>query len=230
MQIPNHIALIPDGNRRWATKRSLDIWLGHEEGSKTIDKFLHWCLELNIPQVSLWALSTENLNRPKRELTKIFELMCKFMEKYLDDGEIFDKYEVRVKFFGDLKRLPRKLIILMEKLMKKTAKYRKKLLNIMVAYGGKFEITSAFKNIAEKVLKTGRIQITQKTIEKNLFVSSPIDLVIRTGGMSRLSNFFLWQTAYAEMYVTNTLLPDFTKRELVKAIKWYNSVQRKFGK
>jgi undecaprenyl diphosphate synthase len=114
--------------------------------------------------------------------------------------------------------------------MKKTAKYRKKLLNIMVAYGGKFELTNAFKKIAEKLLKNGRIQITQKTIEKNLFVSAPIDLVIRTGGMSRLSNFFLWQTAYAEMYVTETLLPDFTKRELIKIIKWYNSVQRKFGK
>jgi tritrans,polycis-undecaprenyl-diphosphate synthase [geranylgeranyl-diphosphate specific] len=230
MEIPNHIALIPDGNRRWAEKNSLDVWLGHERGAETIDKFLHWCLELNIPQVSLWALSTENLNRPKKELSKILELMHKWIEKYVNDSEIFDKYEVRVKFFGDFKRLPKTLVVLMEKLMKKTAKYRKKLLNIMVAYGGKFELTNAFKKIAEKLLKNGRIQITQKTIEKNLFVSAPIDLVIRTGGMSRLSNFFLWQTAYAEMYVTETLLPDFTKRELIKIIKWYNSVQRKFGK
>ncbi len=118
----------------------------------------------------------------------------------------------------------------MGKIMQKTAKYQKKILNIMIAYGSHFELTETIKKIAEKAIKTGRVEITQKDVEKNLLVPTPIDLIIRTGGMSRLSNFMLWQAAYAEIYTTNTLWPDFSKEELIKAIKWFNSVRRNFGR
>ena len=114
--------------------------------------------------------------------------------------------------------------------MQKTAKYQKKFLNIMIAYGSHFELIETFKKIAEKVLQSGVITITPKDIEQNLLVPKPLDLVIRTGGMNRLSGFMMWQAAYAEIYVTKTLWPDFTKKELVKAIKWYNKAQRNFGK
>ena len=113
--------------------------------------------------------------------------------------------------------------------MQKTAKYQKRLLNVLINYGGKFELVEAFKKLASKIVKAGRIEINEKDIEENLLVNSPVELIIRTGGFSRLSNFMMWQAAYAEIYVTKKLLPDFSKREFMKAIRWYSSVKRNFG-
>jgi undecaprenyl diphosphate synthase len=190
---------------------------------------LKWCAELKIPQVSIYTLSTENLNRPKRELDELFKLFKKFLVKWLESGEL-DKYEIKVKFLGDFRKLPDDVVKLMKKIMKKTLKYDKIVLNFLVAYGSKFELTQAFKKVAEKIVKSGRIRITQKDIEKHLLVQTPVDLIIRTGGMSRLSNFLLWQSDYAEIYVTNTLWPDFSRAELIKAIRWFNGIQRNFGR
>jgi undecaprenyl diphosphate synthase len=113
--------------------------------------------------------------------------------------------------------------------MRKTENYNKKFLNILIAYGGRYELTNAIKNLVSHALRK-RIKITEKTIEDNLLISGDVDLVIRTGGMPRLSNFLPWQTTYAELYVTKVLWPDFTKRDLIKAIKWFNNVKRNFGK
>lgn len=230
MKVPNHLGIILDGNRRWAHKHKMKAWMGHKYGVNTFDKFLRWCLELNIPQVSAYVLSTENLNRPKREVNEILKITSEFIRKWINDGDLLDKYEIRVKFHGDFKRLPPTLVKLMNKLMKKTGKYQKRIVNIMIAYGGRFELTRVIKKIVTKVLKSGRIQITQKDVEKNLLVQTPLDLVIRTGGFNRLSNFMLWQASYAEIYTTETLWPDFSKEELIKAIKWFNSVRRNFGR
>jgi undecaprenyl diphosphate synthase len=192
---------------------------------------LNWCLELGIPQVSVYVLSTENLNRPKKELSELFRLFYEYFERWEKEKESFlDKYQVKVRFVGDLERLPSRLVKLMGKIMRRTAKYQKKALNIMIAYGSKFELTQAIKKIAEKAVKLGRIEITEKDIEANLLVPAPLDLVIRTGGVSRLSNFMLIQAAYAEIFTTKVLWPDFSKKDLIKAIKWYNSVQRNFGR
>jgi undecaprenyl diphosphate synthase len=118
----------------------------------------------------------------------------------------------------------------MKRIMKRTEKYNKKLFNILIAYGGRFELTNAFKKLVEGAMKSGRIVITQKKIEENLLVSGDVDLLIRTGGTHRLSNFLPWQSTYAEIYVTETLWPDFSKRELMKAIRWFSESQRNFGK
>jgi len=232
MEVPNHVAVILDGNRRWARAHSLPAWKGHWEGAKNFENFLNWCRELGVPQVSAYVLSTENLERPHIEVNEIFKILYEYLKKWEKDQpeSIFDKYEVKVRFLGDLGKLPSKLVRLMGRIMRKTAKYQKMALNIMIAYGGKFELINVFKKIAEKVVKVGRVEITEKDIEANLLVPVPVDLVIRTGGMSRLSNFMLWQAAYAEFYVTKTLWPDFSKREFMKAIKWYNSVQKNFGR
>jgi len=230
MIVPNHLAVILDGNRRWSRAHKLSAWIGHRKGVKVFEKFLDWCLELNIPQVSAYVLSTENLDRPKKEVDEIFNLGYDFLKRWEKKRPVLEKYEVRVRFVGDLGRLPPKLTKLMGRIMQKTAKYQKKTLNFLVAYGSHFELTEIMKKLAEKAIKTGRIEVTQKDIEQNLLVPVPVDLVIRTGGMSRLSNFLLWQVAYAEMYVTKTLWPDFTKKELVKAIRWYNSIQKNFGR
>ena len=231
LRIPNHIGFILDGNRRWAEKHNIPRWMGHMKGGlpKTED-VLDWCLELGVPQVSMFVLSTENLDRPKKEVESILDAVYKGLEILEKKQSLLDKYEVNVKFVGELNRLPPKMLKIIGKIIQKTAKYQKKVLNIMIAYGSQFELTETFKKIAEKVLKTGVITITPKDIEQNLLVPAPIDLVVRTGGMSRLSGFMMWQAAYAEIYFTKTLWPDFTKQELIKAIKWFSEMQRNYGK
>lgn len=203
--------------------------MGHREGAEKFEEFLNWCQELGVPQVSAYVFSTENLNRSKKEVDKIFRLFYGFLRRWDKETSFFDKYEIKVRFVGDLSRLPPKLIKLMDKIMIKTAKYQKQALNTLIAYGGRLELTETIKKIAEKAIKTGKVEITEREVAKNLSVPEPVDLVIRTGGLSRLSNLLLWQAAYAEIYVTDTLWPNFTKRELIKAIEWYNSVQRNFG-
>ena len=227
------MGIIIDGNRRWARARGLPPWEGHRAGAEKLNEFLNWCLELGIPQVSIYTLSTENLNRPKEELKHLFKLLEEYVDGLLNDKKKFsllEKYEVRVRFVGELNRLPKKLIKLMGKLMEKTAKYQKRVLNFLVAYGGKSEIVNAVKKLAEEVIKHGKIEITEKDIEKHLYVPQPLDLVIRTGGYQRLSNFLLWQASYAEIYVTKTLWPDFSKKEFMKALRWYSQQKRNFGR
>jgi tritrans,polycis-undecaprenyl-diphosphate synthase [geranylgeranyl-diphosphate specific] len=228
--VPSHLAIIIDGNRRWARARGLPPWVGHRRGAKTFDKFLNWCLELEIPQVSVYALSTENLNRPKKELEELFKIYYEFLKKWEKKMSVLDKHEVKVRFIGDLAKLPPKLVKLMGKFMARTAKYQKKFLNILIAYGAHFELTETFKKIAEKIIRVGRIEITEKDIEQNLLVPVPVDLLIRTGGMSRLSNFLLWQSAYAEIIVLKKLWPDFTKKDLIWCIREFNRRQRNFGR
>ena len=231
--LPNHLGIIIDGNRRWARARGLPPWEGHRAGAEKLNEFLNWCLEVGIPQVSIYTLSTENLNRPKEELKHLFKLLEEYVDGLLNDKKKFallEKYEVRVRFVGELNRLPKKLIRLMGKLMEKTAKYQKRVLNFLVAYGGKSEIVNAVKKLAEEVIKHGKIEITEKDIEKHLYVPQPLDLVIRTGGYQRLSNFLLWQASYAEIYVTKTLWPDFSKKEFMKALRWYSQQKRNFGR
>jgi len=231
LMIPNHIAVILDGNRRWSKEHGLKPWEGHKHGSEKFDKFLDWCLELNVSQVSAYVLSTENLNRPKREVLEILRLLKMQLDKFeTEKAGLLDKYEVKVRFCGDLNRLPPDLVRVMKRIMKKTEKYSKKFLNILVAYGGRFELTEMVKRMVNVAIKSGRIQITEKSIEENLLISGDVDLVIRTGGMNRLSNLMPWQSTYAEIYTTETLWPDFTKKELMKAIRWFNNMKRNFGR
>jgi len=231
MIMPKHIAVILDGNRRWAQENGLKPWEGHKHGSEKFDKFLDWCLELNIPQISAYVLSTENLKRPRREVLEILRLLKKQLDKFeTEKASLLDKYEVKVNFCGDMRKLPPDLVRVMKRIMKRTEKYSKRVLNLLIAYGGRFELTEVFKKLVDAAMKSGKIQITQKTIEENLLVSGDVDLIIRTGGMNRLSNLLPWQATYAEIYVTPTLWPDFSRRELIKAIKWFNDMKRNFGK
>jgi tritrans,polycis-undecaprenyl-diphosphate synthase [geranylgeranyl-diphosphate specific] len=231
--LPNHLGIIIDGNRRWSKLRGLPPWEGHRAGAKKLEEFLNWCLEIKIPQISIYTLSTENLNRSKEELKHLFKILEEYIDGLLNNKKKFallEKYEVRVRFVGELNKLPKKLIKLMGKLMEKTAKYQKRVLNFLVAYSGKSEIVNAVKKLAEEVIKHGKIEITEKDLEKHLYVPQPLDLVIRTGGYQRLSNFLLWQASYAEIYVTKTLWPDFSKKEFMKALRWYSQQKRNFGR
>jgi undecaprenyl diphosphate synthase len=233
MEVPNHLGIIIDGNRRYAKAKGMKPWMGHWEGVKNLEGILQDCLELGIQQVSIYTLSTENLKRPKREMEELFKIFYHYFDKWEKEenkDNFLEKYQVKVRFIGDLEKLPPKLVQLMGKVARKTAKYNKRFLNILIAYGSKFEIKEAMKNIAKKIIKTGRVEITEKDIEANLLVKSPVDLLIRTGDAHRLSNFLLWQTSYSELYFTKKLWPDFKKRDLIKAIEWYNNQKRNFGK
>lgn len=192
---------------------------------------MEWCLELGIKEVSAYVLSSENLEkRSKKEIDHIFYLLSKFLRKWLRKESVLEKYKVKVRFIGDLEKLPKPLLRLMGKLMQKTAKFYDRKINILINYGGKKEIAWVVRKIVEKAIKIGKIEISEKEIEKNLMVKKDVDLIIRTGGYTRLSNFLIWQASYAEIYTTKTLWPDFTKEELIKAIEWYSSIQRNFGK
>ncbi len=230
MIIPRHLGIILDGNRRWALKHNLKPWEGHYYGAEKFEKFLEWCTELKIPQVSAYVLSTENLNRPEREVKELFKLFQKELEKLETEKKSFlEKYEIKMKFIGNLSKLPLGLRRVMGRIMKKTEKYNKRVFNLLVAYGGKFELTQAVKKIARKAMEKGIVTITRKEIEKNLLIKDEVDLVIRTGGENRLSNFLPWQTTYAELIVLKKLWPDFTKKDLIKCIKEYSRRQRRFG-
>jgi len=231
MIIPNHLGIILDGNRRWALRHNLKPWKGHYYGAEKFEKFLEWCTELNIPQVSAYVLSTENLNRSEKEVKELLDLFKKELEKLeREKASFLDKYEIKMKFIGDLNRLPLSLRKVMGKIMKKTEKYNKRVLNLLVAYGGKFELTQAVKKIARKAMEKGVVTISQKTIEKNLLIKDEVDLLIRTGGEFRTSNFLPWQAAYAELIILKKLWPDFTKRDLIRCIERYTQRQRRFGK
>lgn len=232
LTLPNHLAMIIDGNRRWSKARGLPVWCGHREGAKRVGEFLEWCLELGISNISIYTLSVENLaRRPKKELHELFKIIYEYVDRLMNEKySLLEKYSVRVRFVGDLERLPKKLIRIMGKVMKKTAKHNKKLLNFLVAYSGKHEIVNAVKKITEKLIKTGKIEITEKEVEKNLWVPMPVDLIIRTGGYNRLSNFLLWQASYAEIITLRKLWPDFTKRDLIRCIKKFSSIRRNLGK
>jgi tritrans,polycis-undecaprenyl-diphosphate synthase [geranylgeranyl-diphosphate specific] len=221
MAIPKHIAVIIDGNRRWAKKHNLKEWQGHKKGAERLEDFLNWCLEAGIKEVSAYVLSTENLNRSKEELDHLFKLFKEMFRKLEEKENFSDRYKVRIRFVGDLKKLPKDLLETIKKVEKKTQKYDERILNILIAYGSKFEIAQAAKRCKK---------INEKELERNLLVPEPVDLVIRTGGYNRLSNLMLWQCAYAELYFTKTLWPDFSKREFLKALKWFSSIQRNFGK
>lgn len=216
-------------DRRWAVSKNLPSWRGHVAGGEKFEQFVTWCVDAGVKTVSAYVLSTENLKRSKKELNKLFDIMCNFIHKWLQPGGLIDRHEVRVSFVGNLNRLPVRLIRLIRKMTEKTAKYSKKFLNIMIAYSGKEDIANAMQSILMKAARYGRIRVTPKMIEKNLRMNSPVDLVIRTGGQSRLSGFLLWQTAYAEMYTTKTFWPDFSKREFNRALRFFAGTQRNFG-
>jgi len=227
----NHIGIIIDGNRRWSRKNGLDVWEGHKAGADKVEEVLDWCLEANIPEVSIYTLSTENFEkRSKKELGWIFKILLEKFRKLLNDERIY-KYDVKVRLCGDYYKLPNGLVDVMLKLMRRTARHHKKTLNILINYGSQWEITNIIAKIANNFLIKGkRVQITPKIIQENLDVKRPLDLIIRTGGEHRLSNFLMFQASYSEIFFTDTLWPDFSKKEFLKIVKWFKQRKRRFGK
>jgi len=226
--IPKHIAIIMDGNRRWARGKNLPDIKGHEKGAEGLENIVDEAEKIGVKTITVYALSTENIKeRAKREVLGLFNLMRAAyqsrLKKMMEKG-------VSVTILGEAQGLPGTIKQLINQIKKVYIKNESIKLNIALNYGSKKELISAIKDIVKKGIDVKRIN--EELIEKHLYTANQPDpdLVIRTGGRSRLSNFLLWQTAYSEFYFTRTLWPDFNKNELKKAIVWYQLQKRNFGK
>ncbi|MDD2822492.1 MAG: polyprenyl diphosphate synthase [Candidatus Daviesbacteria bacterium] len=226
--IPQHIAIIMDGNRRWARQRGLPEGKGHEAGADTLENIIASAAQMGVKTLTVYALSTENIKeRAKREMSGLFHLITwgfkSKVKKLAEKG-------VRVDVLGELEGLPSSVRKVIENLKKVYIKNESIRVNVALNYGGKKEIVEAIKELIKEGIDVNKIN--DELISKHLYTTGQADpdLVIRTGGYSRLSNFLLWQTAYSELYFTKVLWPDFTPEELKKAVIWYQEQKRNFGK
>ena len=221
--VPNHIAIIMDGNGRWAKKRGMIRTEGHKRGVQALEKILKYSDEIGVKYLSVYAFSTENWNRPKLEVETILMLFNKYLKYKFKD---FMEQNVRLVISGSRERLSKSLNETVDEITDKLKNNTGIVLNICFNYGGRLDILESMK----KTLENGE-EITEENISKNLynsFIPDP-DLLIRTGGEFRVSNYMLWQIAYSEIYVSNVLWPDFNEEELDKSIKSFNNRDRRFG-
>ncbi len=225
MNAPKHIAIILDGNRRFSRKHKLVLWKGHELGAKKVEELLDWCYELGVKELTLYSFSTENFNRNEREVGFLMNLFKNQLKRLRDDKRL-DKNEIRVNFIGRLALFPKDIQDEMEDIMEKTKKYDKFTVNFAMGYGSRQEIVDA----VNKLLKKGIKEVGEKEFENYLYLKDAPDLLIRPGGELRVSNFLLWQMAYTELYFTERLWPEFTKKDLIKAIEDFKCRERRFGK
>lgn len=226
--VPRHIAIILDGNRRYAKKLGLQLWKGHEFGLRKLEQLLDWCIELGIKEVTLYCFSTENFKRSKKEINYLFGLFWKEFDK-MKNGEGIFKDKVKVNVIGRTSMFSSKMQKAMLEAMEKTRKNKSLLVNFAMAYGGRQEVVDAFKKIIKysKTLKPN--QINEAMVTKNLYLKSEPDLVIRPGGEMRTSNFLTWQSVYSEWVFVDKLWPEFTKEDLVECIGKFSKRERRFG-
>jgi undecaprenyl diphosphate synthase len=228
-KLPDHVGFIMDGNGRWAKKRGLPRSFGHREGAKQFKKIVRYCKDIGLKNISFYAFSTENWQRPAEEVNTIMELF----RDYIVDVRNFLSENTRMIFLGDKSAFDEDLQEKMIKLEEDTAKYTEMNLMMAVNYGGRDEITHAARILAEKAAN-GEIKpedITEQSISDNLYTAGfpDVDLLIRPSGEQRISNYLIWQCAYAEFYYTDVLWPDFTPDELDKALAEYAKRNRRFG-
>jgi tritrans,polycis-undecaprenyl-diphosphate synthase [geranylgeranyl-diphosphate specific] len=229
-----HIAIILDGNRRWASGNDLNPWLGHKKGAETVEQLLEWCDKLNVKIVTLYTFSTENFRRSPQEVEEIMRIAEEKFRKLLTNERIH-RNKVHVKVIGRVNLLPDKLQQLIADVEKATANYDGQFLNFAFAYGGRAEIVDAAKIIAEKV-KNGELDVgdvDESTFEKYLYTShmpkQDPDLILRTSGEERLSGFLLWQSAYSELCFLDVFWPDFRLIDLLRTIRTFQKRKRRYG-
>lgn len=218
----NHVGIIMDGNRRWAKKHLLSSFDGHKQGVENFKEIARYSNKIGIKNLTVYAFSTENWRRTQEEVNYLLNLFEKYLTGVLEE---FDIENVKIRFIGDMSKFSQKIQDLILQIEQKSCQNTGMILNIAVNYGSREEICSAIKKISYQEFNN---DITEKEISNNI-LSPDLDLVIRTGGEKRLSNFMLWQSAYAELYFTDILWPDFTVHDLEDALKDYSKRTRKFG-
>ena len=227
--IPQHIAIIMDGNGRWATERNQPRSYGHQAGVDTVRRITSECTRLGVKYLTLYTFSTENWNRPSDEVAALMGLVLSSLE-----DELFIKNNVRFRVIGDMKRLPENVQQKLQETMDKTAQNDAMTMVVALSYSSRWEITEAVRILAEKAV-SGKItpqEINEQTVSNAMttaFMPDP-DLLIRTGGELRISNYLLWQIAYSELYFCDTYWPDFDEKALHEAIKSFQNRQRRYGK
>ena len=228
---PKVLALIPDGNRRWAKGNSLSFFSGYDRGVRKFVDFAGWCKDYGVSQIVVWAFSTENFKRPKREQAVLFNLY----KKAANDKKLFEdlkKNETRFRIIGNINLLPKDVASALKKLESKTAGFGKSVINIMIAYGGKDDILQAATALVRDAVNKKIDKVTEAVFRSYMVSNSvpDIDMIIRTSGEERLSGFMPLQSGYSELYFSDKLWPDFTRKDLDKAMKEYGRRQRRFGK
>jgi undecaprenyl diphosphate synthase len=221
---PSHIAIIMDGNGRWGEKKYNNRDKGHYYGLQNINKVIQNCIKLNIKYLTLYTFSTENWNRPKKEIDYLFYLFKFFYKKSFNK---INKNNIRIKFIGDSKNIPKDLKKIIKNIQEKTKNNNVITVVFAFNYGAKSELINAFRNI----LKSKKKKINEELISNNLYTKNipDPDILIRTGGEKRLSNFLLWQISYAELFFIDKYWPDFTFLDLKKIVNRFNVIKRKFG-
>jgi len=230
-KLPNHIAIIMDGNGRWAKKQGLLRAIGHESGTKSVRETVEATAELGIKNLTLYAFSTENWNRPKLEVQTLMKLLVRSLNKEI---KTLQDNNIQLNAIGNLNDLPKKVHKELLEVIDKTKNNSRMTLTLALSYGAREELISAVKQISDKV-KNNIISvesIDESIINKHLYTHNlpDVDLLIRTSGEQRISNFLLWQIAYAELYFTDILWPDFKKNNLYEALIDYQNRERRFGK
>jgi undecaprenyl diphosphate synthase len=228
--VPKHVAIIMDGNGRWAQQRGLPRLKGHEQGAESVRAVLRAARQAGVKYLTLYAFSTENWGRPKDEVEGLMHLLGVFMDRY--EGELL-KNKVRLRVMGQIERLPEKVQKKLLKLMEKSAKDYEYTLIVALSYGSRLEIAEAAKAIARKAA-AGEIDpetVNEETVAQHLYLPDVPDpeLMIRTSGELRLSNFLLWQLSYAELYVTDVFWPDFREEQFFQALEAFNQRGRRYG-
>ena len=219
----NHIAFIMDGNGRWGKKRGRNRKFGHINGVKTVQKIVKSAIKLKIPFVTFYVFSTENWKRPKSEISFLFKLVNSYFKKEIKN---VTENKIKINILGKTELLPKNLKKTLKETIKKTKKNNKLVVNLALNYGSKSELVDAFNKIKKSKKKNSISQIEKNLYTKN--IPNP-DILVRTGGQKRLSNFMLWQLAYSELFFLNKLWPDFQLKDLLKIIKIYKKRKRNFG-
>ena len=232
--LPNHIAIIPDGNRRWARKHKLEAWFGHKKGTEGLEKLLAVTINLGIPYLSFWGSSKDNLKKRSRQ--EVAFLLKLFKERFLElsESEIVHKNQIRINILGDWReQFPEDVKSSLNQAIENTRNYGKFFLNFFIAYSGTGEVLDAIKCIAERARKDLSLEINKNLLKNCLLTRElpPVDLMIRTGGEPHLSDgFMMWDTANTQLYFLEKLWPDFNEDDLRNAIKNYSERGRRFGK
>lgn len=227
-KVPRHLAIIMDGNGRWAKKRGMIRLMGHRRGAQAVTRAVETAVAKGVQTLTLFAFSSENWRRPQDEVSGLMDLFAKVLKSERD--RLHDN-GIKVQFIGDLSKFSSRLNEAIDELVSLTCNNERMVLNIAINYGGRWELMQAAKSLAID-LKNGKISeqdITEEAMQERLCVAQDVDLLIRTGGECRISNFLLFQCAYSEFYVTDTLWPDFDEKEFDKALSYFNGRERRFG-
>ena len=221
---PKHVAIILDGNRRFAKRLMLQPWKGHQQGAEKIEQLFYWLKEYGIKELTLYCFSLENFNRPKKEFNFLMKIFKKEFSKLKDNKEIH-KDKVRIRFVGKLELFDKELQGYIKEIMEDTKDYNNYRVNFALGYGGRQEIVEAVKKLIEEKEK-----INEENLTKNLWIEDEPDLIIRTGGEKRTSNFLPWQSVYAEWIFLDKMWPEFDKQDFLDCLEEFKKRKRRFGK